>query len=92
MKYICKTCMSFIKKGKNPPCADYNKMKFPNQGPLKEMNMLELSLLAPLLPFMRIHKAPPGQQMKIQGNMVLVQLMLKTQWTLYHDYLMTLEQ
>ena len=47
-------------------------MKFPEQGPLKDMNMPELSLLAPVLPFMRIYKAPQGQQMKIQGNMVLV--------------------
>ena len=72
LNFICKTCMSHIKKGKIPPCAMNNGMKFPEQGPLKEMNMLELSLLAPVLPFMRIYKAPQGQQMKIQGNMVLV--------------------
>ena len=72
LNFLCKTCVSHIKKGKIPPCAKNNGMKFPEQGPLKEMNMLELSLLAPVLPFMRIYKAPQGQQMKIQGNMVLV--------------------
>ena len=70
--FICKTCVSHIKKGKIPPNAKINGMKFPEQGPLKDMNMLELSLLAPVLPFMRIYKAPQGQHMKIQGNMVLV--------------------
>lgn len=70
--FMCRTCSSHLKKNKLPPCSTLNKMIFPEQGPLKDLNILEQILLAPLLPFFRIHEAPVGKQFKIHGNMVLV--------------------
>ena len=71
-EWICKTCLNYIKKAKIPPSSVANKMAFPDQGPLKYLNPLELTLLSPLLPFMKIHQAPRGQQYRLHGNMVVV--------------------
>ena len=70
--WICRTCKAHISKGKVPPTSVLNGMQFPDQGILKELNPLELTLLAVRLPFMKIHQAPRGKQKKIRGNMVLV--------------------
>ena len=32
-KHICRTCVTYLKKGKIPPCAEYIKMTLPGQGP-----------------------------------------------------------
>lgn len=55
-----------------PPSAVANGMEFPPQGIMRNLNPLEFTFLSPLLPFMKIHKAPVGKQLKIQGNMVVV--------------------
>ncbi|CAC5418472.1 unnamed protein product [Mytilus coruscus] len=70
-EWICKTCYSHLKKSKMPPSAAANGMEFP-QGITRNLNPLEFTFLSPLLPFMKIHKAPVGKQLKIQGNMVVV--------------------
>ena len=71
-EWICRTCLNYLKKSKMPPSAKANKMDFPDQGPLKELNPLESTLLSPVVPFMKIHQAPSGNQKKIRGNMVVV--------------------
>lgn len=70
--WICNTCKSHIKKGKIPPTSVMNQMTFPDQGILKYLNPLELTLVSVLLPFMKIHQEPRGRQTFIQGNMVIV--------------------
>ncbi|CAC5373555.1 unnamed protein product [Mytilus coruscus] len=71
-EWICKICHSHLKKSKMPPCASANGMEFPPQGLLRNLNPLEFTFLSPLLPFMKIHKAPVGKQLKIHCNMVVV--------------------
>lgn len=44
--WICQTCKSYLKKDKIPPMSIMNKMTFPEQGPLKNINPLEQNLLA----------------------------------------------
>jgi hypothetical protein len=71
--WMCRTCKTYVKKGKVPPTSVINGMKFPEQDvSLRTLNPLELTLLAVRLPFMKIHQAPRGKQKKICGNMVLV--------------------
>lgn len=71
--WMCRTCKSHIAKGKIPPLSVINGMTFPESTPvLKQLNPLELTLLAVRLPFMKIHQAPRGRQKKLCGNMVLV--------------------
>ncbi|CAG2214630.1 unnamed protein product [Mytilus edulis] len=71
-EWIFKTCHGHLKKSKMPPSAAANGMEFPPQGIMRNLNPLEFTFLSPLLPFMKIHKAPVGKQLKIQGNMVVV--------------------
>ena len=70
--WICITCFSYMKKNKVPPSSYWNKMTLPNQGPLKDLNVLEQLLLAPVLPFFRLHQATVGKQFLVNGNIVLV--------------------
>ena len=70
--WICLTCYSHIRAGNIPPLSKMNKMGFPKECILQELNPLEQTLLAVRLPFMRIHQAPRGRQKKLHGNMVLV--------------------
>ena len=70
--WICKTCKSYLDKNKIPPMSVLNKMCFPEQGILKELNPLEQNLLAVRIPFMKFHEATRGRQKFIRGNMVLV--------------------
>ena len=70
--WICNTCATYIKKRKVPPCSYLNKMTLPDQGPLKQLNVLEQLLIAPILPFFRLQQATVGKQYRINGNVVLV--------------------
>ncbi|XP_062579577.1 uncharacterized protein LOC134241554 [Saccostrea cucullata] len=70
--WVCKTCQSHMKKGKIPPSSVLNRMNFPDQGPLHDLNPLEQTLIAARLPFMKIHQAPISKQHFINGNVVMV--------------------
>ncbi|KAK3099796.1 hypothetical protein FSP39_009735 [Pinctada imbricata] len=70
--WLCKTCYNYFRRGKMPPMSIMNKMEFPASCILQELNPLEQTLLAVILPFMKIHQAPRGKQKKLLGNMVLV--------------------
>ena len=70
--WICGTCKSYITKNRIPPMSVMNKMSFPEQGPLEDLNPLEQTLLAVRIPFMKIHETARGRQKFIHGNMVLV--------------------
>ena len=72
-EYVCGTCVSHLKKDHCPPCAVYNGNSFPfTPEALTDLSSLEWRLLAPRLPFMKIHQAPRGGQYKITGNVVNV--------------------
>lgn len=49
-----------------------NKMKYPDQNILKDLNPLELTVLAVRLSFMKIHQAPRGKQNVLHANLVMV--------------------
>ena len=70
-QFICNTCALYLKKGKCPPSAIYNKMSFPKKPQaLHDLHDLEWRLISPRLAFMKIHAAPRGGQKKIMGNVV----------------------
>ena len=72
IEWICKTCNNHLKKGKVPPCAIANGMKFPEKPLFFDLNELECRLIAPRLAFQKIFQAPRGGQLKITGNVVNV--------------------
>ncbi len=72
VEWLCSTCMNHLKKGKVPPCATANGMKFPEKPHFFDLNELECRLIAPRLALQKIFQAPTGRQLKITGNVVNV--------------------
>jgi hypothetical protein len=72
IEWLCLTCNKHLKKGKVPPSAISNGLKFPAKPDFFDLNELECRLIAPRLAFQKIMQAPRGQQLKITGNVVNV--------------------
>ena len=72
IEWLCKSCNNHLRKGKVPPCAVSNGMKFPPKPIFWDLNELECRLVAPRLAFQKIMQAPRGKQFKIAGNVVNV--------------------
>jgi hypothetical protein len=72
IEWLCQTCSNHLKKGKVPPCAIANGMRFPERPNFFDLNELECRLIAPRLAFQKIFQAPRGGQLKITGNVVNV--------------------
>ncbi|CAB4003438.1 ATP-dependent DNA helicase PIF1 [Paramuricea clavata] len=72
IEWLCLTCDKHLKKGKVPPSAITNGMKFPTKPDFFDLNELECRLIAPRLAFQKIMQAPRGRQLKITGNVVNV--------------------
>ncbi|CAB3983617.1 ATP-dependent DNA helicase PIF1 [Paramuricea clavata] len=72
IEWLCHTCNNHLKRGKVPPCAIVNGMKFPQKPDFFDLNELECRLIAPRLAFQKIFQAPRGGQLKITGNVVNV--------------------
>ena len=72
IEWLCLTCDKHLKKGKVPPSAISNGMKFPTKPDFFDLNELECRLIAPRLAFQKIMQAPRGRQLKITGNVVNV--------------------
>ena len=72
VEWLCNTCSNHLRKGKIPPCAIANGMKFPEKPNFFDLNELECRLIAPRLAFQKIFQAPRGRQLKITGNVVNV--------------------
>ncbi|XP_028402113.1 uncharacterized protein LOC114525103 [Dendronephthya gigantea] len=72
IEWLCQTCNNHLTKGKVPPCAIANGMKFPERPSFFDLNELECRLIAPRLAFQKIFQAPRGGQLKITGNVVNV--------------------
>ncbi len=70
--WLCNTCSNHLRKGRVPPCAIANGMKFPEKPDFFDFNELECRLIAPWLAFQKIFQAPRGGQLKITGNVVLM--------------------
>jgi hypothetical protein len=66
------TCDEHLKKGKVPPSAISNGLKFPAKPDFFDLNELECRLIAPRFAFQKIMQAPRGRQLKITGNVVNV--------------------
>lgn len=71
IEWICLTCNNHL-KGKVPPCAIANVMKFPEKPSFFDLNELECRHIAPRLAFQKLLQAPRGGQLKITGNVVNV--------------------
>ncbi|XP_070567274.1 uncharacterized protein [Ptychodera flava] len=69
---LCKTCYSYLKDSKLPPCAITNKMSFPVIPPELQLHPLEERLVALRIPFMQIRELPRGRQVSLRGNIVNV--------------------
>jgi hypothetical protein len=73
IEYVCQTCFKYIKQGKLPPCSLSNGLDFPPIPSNRQvLSMAEWRTLSPRLPFMRIHEAVVGKQLRIHGNLVFV--------------------
>ena len=80
-EWVCATCLSHLKKNKCPPCAVVNGMSFPPvPEELKDIHPLEARLLAPRIPFMKLHAAPSGGRYKYVEMLLMYQLMLLNYW------------
>ena len=70
--FVKPVAINHLKKGKVPPCAIANGMRFPERPNFFDLNELECRLIAPRLAFQKIFQAPRGGQLKITGNVVNV--------------------
>ena len=71
-QWVCRTCYSYLKQNKVPPCAVQNKMSFPHKPENLDLTELEWRLVSPRLIFQKVHEAARGKQYKIHGNIVNV--------------------
>ena len=71
--WICNTCIKHLRSKKIPPCSIANGMSFPAiPEQLHGLHKLEVRLLSPRIPFMKIYEASRGGQYKVKGNVVNV--------------------
>ena len=71
-RWLCFSCNNALKNDRMPAMALVNGNKFPDKPSHLKLHKLEWRLLAPRLVFMKIHRAPRGNQLKIEGNVVNV--------------------
>ena len=71
-RWLCFSCSNALKNDRMPAMALVNGNKFPDKPSHLKLHKLEWRLLAPRLVFMKIHRAPRGNQLKIEGNVVNV--------------------
>ena len=71
-QWVCRTCYSYLKQNKVPPCAVQNKMSFPHKPENLDLTELEWRVVSPRLIFQKVHEAARGKQFKIHGNIVNV--------------------
>ena len=61
-EWICRTCLSNIKKNKVPKLSVLNGMKWPNKPAQLNLHPLEERLISLRIPFMQIRELPRGRQ------------------------------
>ncbi len=61
VEWLCNTCSNHLRKGKVPPCAIANGMKFPEKPNFFDLNKLECRLIAPRLAFQKIFQDFPTE-------------------------------
>ena len=76
IEWMCHTCNRYLRRGKMPPCAIANNLKFPEVPThLPQLFTSEWRMLSPQIAFMKNFEAAIGKQLKIHGNVVNVQQM-----------------
>ena len=71
-EWICRTCLSNIKKNKIPKLSVLNGMKWPNKPAQLNLHPLEERLISLRIPFMQIRELPRGRQYCVKGNVINV--------------------
>ena len=71
-EWICRTCLSNIKKNKVPKLSVLNGMKWPNKPAQLNLHPLEERLISLRIPFMQIRELPRGRQYCVKGNVINV--------------------
>ena len=71
-EWICRTCLSNIKKNKVPKLSVLNGMKWPNKPAQLNLHPLEERLISLRIPFMQIRELPKGRQYCVKGNVINV--------------------
>ena len=67
------TCNRYLRRGKMPPCAFANNLKFPEVPThLHQLFTSKWRMLSPRIAFMKMFEAAVGKQLKIHGNVVNV--------------------
>lgn len=72
LEWVCRTCITDIRKGQVPRISVANKVSFPNKPDVLNLYDLEERLLSPRIPFMQIRELPTGGQFSIKGSVVNV--------------------
>ena len=76
-EWICRTCLSNIKKNKVPKLSVLNGMKWPNKPAQLNLHPLEERLISLRIPFMQIRELPKGRQYCVKGNVINVPVELQ---------------
>ena len=71
-EWICRTCLSNIKKNKVPKLSVLNGMKWPEKPAQLNLHPLEERLISLRIPFMQIRELPRGRQYCVKGNVINV--------------------
>ncbi|KAJ8018509.1 ATP-dependent DNA helicase PIF1 [Holothuria leucospilota] len=71
-EWVCRTCISDIRKGQLPRISIANKVFLPDRPDILQLYELEERLLSPRIPFMQIRELPTGRQFSIKGSVVNV--------------------
>ena len=71
-EWICRTCLSNIKKNKVPKLSVLNGMKWRNKPAQLNLHPLEERLISLRIPFMQIRELPRGRQYCVKGNVINV--------------------
>ena len=71
-EWICRTCLSNIKKNKVPKLSALNGMIWPNKPAQLNLHPLEERLISLRIPFMQIRELPRGRQYCVKGNVINV--------------------
>ncbi|KAJ8043496.1 hypothetical protein HOLleu_10604 [Holothuria leucospilota] len=72
LEWVCRTCITDIRKGQVLRISVANKVSFPNKQDVLNLYDLEERLLSPRIPFMQIRELPTGGQFSIKGSVVNV--------------------
>ncbi|WAR30905.1 PIF1-like protein [Mya arenaria] len=78
-RWLCQTCLRYIRQNKMPPQSDANNLKLPSiPEDLQDLSTLEERLLSQRYPFMKLLALPKGRQNAIKGAVVNIPVEVNT--------------